>query len=485
MDYQFTEADNAFRSEVVDFIDNNWVPASGPEVEGDDSHFIAERAFEKRAASKGWLTMAWPEEYGGRGASHIQQMIYREEAAYRGAPGSGGQGISMVGPCLMLHGTEEQRQEHLPRIANAESYWAQGFSEPGNGSDLAGLQTRAVRDGDDFVINGQKIWTSGAHYADWIHVLTRTDPEAPKHRGISYFLLDMNTPGIEVRPLINMLGEHGFNEVYFTDVRVPAANMMGEYNRGWYVAATLLDFERSGVAWSATSRKSVELMSEYAAEKPGRRGGAKLIDDPGVRNGLANLMIESEIAKLISYRVVLDAVAGIGPESRGVNVEDVRLRAGPARLSLRRQHDGPAQSADRPRRSRRPARRPNRPLLHVVRPQHDRGRHVRDSAQHHRHPRPAASEAVVLRSRKGTDSSGPEEAAAVISSYSERAPLSKSLTCSRTWPTATPSRTSSSVPSTPPADRVGCLSSSSSAARMASIVSARLRRNSVNSCSTG
>ena len=304
MDYQFTPSDEAFRGEVVNFIDDNWIPPSGPEVEGDDSHFEAERAFEKRAASKGWLTMAWPEEYGGRGASHIQQMIYREEAAYRGAPGSGGQGISMVGPCLMLHGTEEQRQEHLPRIANAESYWAQGFSEPGSGSDLAGLQTRAVRDGDDFVINGQKIWTSGAHYADWIHVLTRTDPEAPKHRGISYFLLDMNTPGIEVRPLINMLGEHGFNEVYFTDVRVPAANMMGEYNRGWYVAATLLDFERSGVAWSATSRKSVELMSEYAAERPGRRGGAKLIDDPGVRNGLANLMIESEIAKLISYRVV-------------------------------------------------------------------------------------------------------------------------------------------------------------------------------------
>ena len=304
MDYQFNESDNAFRSEVVDFIDNNWVPPEGTNEPGDDSFYEAERAFEKRAASKGWLTMAWPEEYGGRGASHIQQMIYREEAAYRGAPGSGGQGISMVGPCLMLHGTEAQRQEHLPRIANAESYWAQGFSEPGNGSDLAGLQTRAVRDGDDFVINGQKIWTSGAHHADWIHVLTRTDPEAPKHRGISYFLLDMDTPGIEVRPLINMLGEHGFNEVYFTDVRVPASNMLGEYNRGWYVAATLLDFERSGVAWSATSRKSVELMTEYAVDRPGRRGGAKLIDDPGVRNGLANLMIESEISKLISYRVV-------------------------------------------------------------------------------------------------------------------------------------------------------------------------------------
>ncbi|MCY3567729.1 MAG: acyl-CoA dehydrogenase family protein [Chloroflexi bacterium] len=303
MDYQFTEADNAFRSEVVDFIGNNWVPASVSD-DNPDAGFEAERAFEKRAASKGWLTMAWPEEYGGRGASHIQQMIYREEAAYRDAPGSGGQGISMVGPCLMLHGTEDQRQEHLPRIANAESYWAQGFSEPGNGSDLAGLQTRAVRDGDDFVINGQKIWTSGAQHADWIHVLTRTDTEAPKHRGISYFLLDMNTPGIEVRPLINMLDEHSFNEVYFTDVRVPASNMMGEYNRGWYVAATLLDFERSGVAWSATSRKSIELMSEYAAERPGRRGGDKLINDPGVRNGLANLAIESEIAKLISYRVV-------------------------------------------------------------------------------------------------------------------------------------------------------------------------------------
>ncbi|MYF80905.1 MAG: pimeloyl-CoA dehydrogenase large subunit, partial [Chloroflexi bacterium] len=303
VDYQFTESDNAFRTEVVNFIDDNWVPASASD-DNPDAGFEAERAFEKRAASKGWLTMAWPEEYGGRGASHIQQMIYREEAAYRGAPGSGGQGISMVGPCLMLHGSEEQRREHLPRIANAESYWAQGFSEPGNGSDLAGLQTRAVRDGDDFVINGQKIWTSGAQHADWIHVLTRTDPEAPKHRGISYFLLDMNTPGIEVRPLINMLDEHSFNEVYFTDVRVPASNMMGEYNRGWYVAATLLDFERSGVAWSATSRKSVELMSEYAAERPGRQGGGKLIDDPGVRNGLAYLMIESEIAKLSSYSVV-------------------------------------------------------------------------------------------------------------------------------------------------------------------------------------
>jgi alkylation response protein AidB-like acyl-CoA dehydrogenase len=156
--------------------------------------------------------MAWPKEYGGLGASHMEQLIFREESAYAGAPGGGGQGITMVGPCLMVHGRDEQQQEHLPRIANAEVMWAQGFSEPGSGSDLASLQTRAVRDGDDFVINGQKIWTSSAHHADWLHILTRTDPDAPKHRGISYFLLDLKTPGITIRPLINMLGDHEFNE---------------------------------------------------------------------------------------------------------------------------------------------------------------------------------------------------------------------------------------------------------------------------------
>jgi len=161
-----------------------------------------------------------------------------------------------------------------------------------------------VKDGDDYVINGQKIWTSDAHHSDWIHVLTRTDPDAPKHRGISYFLLDMKTPGIEVRPLINMLGDHEFNEVYFTDVRVPASQMLGEQNRGWYVAATLLDFERSGVNWSANSRRQVEGLAAYAREHSGRAGGARLIDDPGVRDGLAELAIEAAISRLLSYRVV-------------------------------------------------------------------------------------------------------------------------------------------------------------------------------------
>ena len=286
MEFQFTKAQEDFRGEVQQFIARNWSPPPPTARAGDEETNAAGRAFEQRLAEKGWLTMAWPREYGGLGANHMDQMIFREETAYAGAPGSGGQGISMVGPCLMVHGNEEQKKEHLPKIASGEVHWAQGFSEPGSGSDLASLQTRAIRDGDDFVINGQKIWTSGAHDADWIHVLTRTDPDAPKHRGISYFLLDMRTPGVTVRPLINMLGDHEFNEVFFEDVRVPAQNMMGEENRGWYVGATLLDFERSGVNWSAQGRKTVERLTGYARETSGPKG--RLIDDAAIRQGLAD-----------------------------------------------------------------------------------------------------------------------------------------------------------------------------------------------------
>ncbi|MCA9843443.1 MAG: acyl-CoA dehydrogenase family protein [Dehalococcoidia bacterium] len=311
MEFQFTKAQEDFRGEVQQFIARNWSPPPPTARAGDEETNAAGRAFEQRLAEKGWLTMAWPREYGGLGANHMDQMIFREETAYAGAPGSGGQGISMVGPCLMVHGNEEQKKEHLPKIASGEVHWAQGFSEPGSGSDLASLQTRAIRDGDDFVINGQKIWTSGAHDADWIHVLTRTDPDAPKHRGISYFLLDMRTPGVTVRPLINMLGDHEFNEVFFEDVRVPAQNMMGEENRGWYVGATLLDFERSGVNWSAQGRKTVERLTGYARETSGPKG--RLIDDAGIRQGLAELRIGVEASRLLSYRVAWMQSANLIP----------------------------------------------------------------------------------------------------------------------------------------------------------------------------
>lgn len=302
MEFEFSPDQETFRQRVRQFVKENWTPPPPTARPGDDVTNAAEREYEKRLARNGWLTMAWPKEYGGLGASHMEQLIFREESAYAGAPGGGGQGISMVGPCLMVHGTEEQKREHLPKIASGEVHWGQGFSEPGSGSDLASLQTRAVRDGDDFIINGQKIWTSGAHHADWFHVLTRTNPDAPKHRGISYFLVDAKSAGITVRPLINMLGDHEFNEVFFEDVRVPAANMMGEENRGWYVATTLLDFERSGVNWSAAGRRQIEELTAFAKDTRGPKG--RVIDDTGVRNGLANLRIEVEVSRLLSYQVV-------------------------------------------------------------------------------------------------------------------------------------------------------------------------------------
>jgi alkylation response protein AidB-like acyl-CoA dehydrogenase len=310
MEFEFTSEQESFRGNVRRFLSENWSPPENARP-GDADMNSAGRRFEKQLAGKGWLTLAWPKEYGGAGASHMDQMIFREETAYAGAPGSGGQGVSMVGPCLMVHGTEDQKKQHLPRIAHGEVHWAQGFSEPGSGSDLASLQTRAIRDGDDFVINGQKIWTSGAHEADWIHVLTRTDPDAPKHRGISYFLLDMRTPGVTVRPLINMLGDHEFNEVFFEDVRVPVRNMLGEENRGWYVGATLLDFERSGVNWSAQGRRTVERLGQYAKETTGANG--RLIDSPAVRQGLAERRIEVEASRLLSYRVAWMQGAGLIP----------------------------------------------------------------------------------------------------------------------------------------------------------------------------
>ncbi len=260
MEFQFTAEDQQFRQEVRAFIKANWGESGsggGGEVDDLETHQRT-RAFEKRLAERGWLTMAWPNEYGGQGASHIRQMIFREECAYFGAPGSGGQGINMIGPCIMVHGTEDQKQRFLPPIASAEVMWCQGFSEPGSGSDLASLQTRATLDGDDYVINGQKIWTSGAQFADYIHVLARTDPDAPKHRGITYFLLDMKSPGISVRPIVQMHGRSGFNETFFDNVRVPRSNVLGEANRGWYAAATTLDFERSGVSVFAAGKKLLE-----------------------------------------------------------------------------------------------------------------------------------------------------------------------------------------------------------------------------------
>ena len=302
MEFKFTAEDEAFRSELRAFMKTE-LPASWegagryPEEDDWDLNIV----IRQKMAEKGWLTMHWPEEYGGQNASPVKSAIYNEEIAYMRAPGRDIFGVRMLGPTLMIHGSEEQKKTHLPSVAKGEIQWCQGYSEPESGSDLASLSTRAVRDGDEFVINGGKVWTTMAHRADWIMLLTRTDPDAPKHRGISFVLVDMKSPGVTVRPIINMAGGHEFNQVTFDDVRVPRANVVGDEDRGWYVAVTLLDFERSGIDYSASARRMLDDIKEFATET--KRNGQPLIEIPWVRTLMADRYIDCEVARLMAYNV--------------------------------------------------------------------------------------------------------------------------------------------------------------------------------------
>jgi alkylation response protein AidB-like acyl-CoA dehydrogenase len=212
-------------------------------------------------------------------------------------------GISLAGPTIIVHGTDEQKAEHLPKILAGETRWCQGFSEPGAGSDLASLQTRAVKDGDDYVINGSKIWTSGAQFANWMFMMARTDPDAPKHRGITYFLLDFTTPGITLKPLVQMTGAAGFNQVFFDNVRVPAKNVVGEVNRGWYVGTTTLDYERSGVGAAITARKSVERLAKFARDTKDEHHNT-LLSNPKTRLEIADRMVECNVLEMLVYRIL-------------------------------------------------------------------------------------------------------------------------------------------------------------------------------------
>ncbi|HET8943811.1 MAG TPA: acyl-CoA dehydrogenase family protein, partial [Dehalococcoidia bacterium] len=301
MDYRFTPEQESFREDLKKFLRAE-LPKDQEQGEeaGSDHEWQFARAFQKKLATRNWLVPHWPRQYGGSDMGIMEQVIMREEMAFHRAPIPDIFGVNMLGPVLMLYGTEEQKKQHLPGIASGEVMWCQGYSEPGSGSDLASLQTKAVRDGDDYVINGQKIWTSNAHRADWIFFLGRTDQEAPKHKGITFFLSPMKVPGVSTRPLINLASQHGFNEVYFEDVRVPAANIVGEENRGWYVGAALLDFERSGIGSSAAARRSLQDLLGYCkdAGHNGANGSGTT-----VRHKLAELMIETDVGRYLSYRV--------------------------------------------------------------------------------------------------------------------------------------------------------------------------------------
>ena len=309
MNFEFSDDEISFRKELQSWLKEEL--KDRPQDTDSDGEWAFGLEMRKKLADKGWLTMAWPEEYGGQGVSHMMQVVFAEEMSYHRAPGRDVFGTRMMAPTLMIHGTEEQKKEFLPPVSKGEVQWCQGYSEPESGSDLASLQTRAVEDGDDFIINGTKIWTSSAHRADHIMVLTRTDPDAPKHRGISFLLCDMNTPGLTVNPIINMAGDHGFNMVTFDNVRVPKKNLVGEQNRGWYVGGTLLDFERSGVDYSAGGRRVLEELTDYA--KNSRQNGSLISDNPKMRNRLANLAIEVEVSRLISYNIAWMQGEGLVP----------------------------------------------------------------------------------------------------------------------------------------------------------------------------
>lgn len=304
-----------FRHEVRDMIAKELPPEDErPEQGGGEGGFSSLKeeydyvmGFQKKLAERKWLAMAWPEEYGGGGASHMRQLVYNEEMAYHGAP-SMNMGIAWVGPSLMLYGSEEQKKRFIPRITSADDWWCTLYSEPEAGSDLASLQTRAVRDGDEWVLNGQKIWTSGGHQADWGWLAARTDPDAPKHKGISMFVVDMKSPGVTVRPLINIADRHGFNEVFLEDVRIPANQLVGEENRGWYHMAVALDFERSGIQAFSGGRRSVERLAEIARANPDL-----LERRPAIRHELADRALEVKVGTFLSYRVATMQAKGMVP----------------------------------------------------------------------------------------------------------------------------------------------------------------------------
>ncbi len=321
MDFQYTPEQDAFRAEVRGWLAANLDPSlcvddpKDERVAPDRETFEKRRIWQRTMYASGWVGIAWPKEYGGRGTGLLEQVIFDEEYTNAHAPVLPGySGIALCGPTLMHWGTDEQKERFLKRILNGDDVWCQGYSEPGAGSDLAGLQTKAVAEGDDFIINGQKVWTSGAQYADWIFMLVRTDPDAPKHRGISYMLVNMKTPGVTVRPLVLMNGHSHFNEVFFEDVRVPKANLVGPLNQGWKVAMTTLMFERAyaGVAnYDDQIGRLVELSQQvYVA-------GSPAWEQSWVRQKLTQFHIESQALKYTRLRGLTKLLKGLPPGPEG------------------------------------------------------------------------------------------------------------------------------------------------------------------------
>ncbi len=310
MDLHFTEEENAFRAEVRAFIDAN-LPARTRQklVEGRKPSRDDIVEWTRILHAKGWSTPRWPVEHGGTGWSAIKQYIFLEEVLAAPAPEFLSFGVSMVGPVIYTFGNEAQKRRFLPRIANLDDWWCQGFSEPDAGSDLASLTTRAVREGDHYIVNGQKTWTTLGQYANWIFCLVRTNPEAKKQEGISFLLIDMKTPGITVRPIITVDGAHEVNEVFFDDVRVPVENLVGEENKGWDYAKFLLSNERIGIARIGVSKARLRRVRELAS-LPGA-DGARALDRPRFRDRLIETEIALKALEITQLRVLSEEAKGL------------------------------------------------------------------------------------------------------------------------------------------------------------------------------
>ena len=312
MDLNYSAADDAFRQEV-----RGWLEANLPKDIQDKvlNHRRLSRddfvRWHKALAAKGWSVPHWPVEWGGTGWSPIQKHIWDEECAQVGAPGVLPFGVSMVAPVIMKYGNEAQKRYFLPRIVDCTDWWCQGYSEPGSGSDLASVKTRAVREGDHYIVNGQKTWTTLGQHADMIFCLVRTDPDAKKQEGISFLLIDMKTPGITVRPIIMLDEEHEVNEVFFDNVKVPVQNLIGDENRGWTYAKYLLGHERTGIARVGNSKRELAFLKRVALQH--QKNGKPLLQDPVFGAKVASLEIELLALEITVLRVVSSENAGKGP----------------------------------------------------------------------------------------------------------------------------------------------------------------------------
>lgn len=315
MDLTLSPSEEEFRDEVRTWLEENH-PGAEPEA-GLDEVMAFRRQWQKQLHAAGWAGISWPREYGGRGATMIEQAIFAAEASRQEAPAPANVlGLAMGGPVVIAHGTDEQKARYLEPILTGEEIWCQGFSEPESGSDLASLKTRAVKDGDEWVVSGQKVWTTFAQYAKWCMLVARTDPDAPKHQGLTYFLLDMEQEGVQTRPLVQITGEGEFNEVFFNEARVPDANVVGGVGNGWAVAITTLMNERAGLAFGAISQiqNSLARLSKLANEV--RVNGGTAAEDSYFRQRIAQLHIEVETMRLNAYRGLTKTMqSGIpGPE---------------------------------------------------------------------------------------------------------------------------------------------------------------------------